>query len=76
METLGKQVVVVGIAVSLIGAIIWVIGTFAPGFKPGRLPGDIVIEKPQMSFYFPIVTMLLVSLVVSGLMWLIGALKR
>lgn len=36
----------------------------------GRLPGDIVIERGGFRFYFPIVTCLLVSLVVSAVLWL------
>lgn len=35
----------------------------------GRLPGDIVIEKEHFSFYFPITTSLLVSLLLSLLFW-------
>lgn len=36
----------------------------------GRLPGDIVIRRPGFSFYFPLATCLLVSLVLSALAWL------
>lgn len=36
----------------------------------GRLPGDIVIEREGFRFYFPITTMVLVSLVVSVIFWL------
>jgi hypothetical protein len=38
----------------------------------GRLPGDIVIERGQTTFYFPIVTSLILSLVLSAVLWLIG----
>jgi len=37
----------------------------------GRLPGDIVIERPQFRFYFPIATCLLVSVVLTLLFWLL-----
>lgn len=37
----------------------------------GRLPGDIRIEREGFSFYFPIMTMILLSLLVSGLVWLV-----
>ena len=37
----------------------------------GRLPGDIVVERPGFSFYFPIVTCLVVSLVLTLLFWLL-----
>jgi hypothetical protein len=36
----------------------------------GRLPGDIMIQRGNTSFYFPIVTCILVSIVVSALVWL------
>jgi Protein of unknown function (DUF2905) len=36
----------------------------------GRLPGDIMIQRGNTSFYFPIVTCILVSIVLSALMWL------
>ncbi|OOG24806.1 hypothetical protein B1C78_08270 [Thioalkalivibrio denitrificans] len=36
----------------------------------GRLPGDIVIERENFRFYFPITTMILVSLVVTVVLWL------
>jgi len=38
----------------------------------GRLPGDIVIRGEHGGFYFPVVTCLLVSLVLSALFWLVG----
>jgi len=37
---------------------------------PGRLPGDIVIQRDGFRFYFPVTTMLIVSLVISLLLWL------
>lgn len=38
----------------------------------GRLPGDIVIRGEHGGFYFPIVTCILISLILSGIFWLIG----
>lgn len=38
----------------------------------GRLPGDILIRRDGFTFYFPITTAILVSLVVSAILWLIG----
>ena len=35
-----------------------------------RLPGDIVVERGNFTFYFPIVTSIVLSLIVSGLLWL------
>jgi len=38
----------------------------------GRLPGDIVNTRDNFSFHFPIVTCILISLILSGIFWLIG----
>jgi len=39
---------------------------------PGRLPGDIVIRRDNFTFYFPIVTCLLISAVLSLILWLVN----
>jgi hypothetical protein len=57
----------------ILGAILLVAGLLGPWILKlglGRLPGDIVIERGGFRFYFPIVTGLLVSLVVSAVLWL------
>jgi uncharacterized protein HemY len=38
----------------------------------GRLPGDIVIQRGSTSFYFPLVTCIIISVVLSAVMWLIN----
>ncbi len=38
----------------------------------GRLPGDIMIQRGNTSFYFPLVTCIVISIVVSALMWLLN----
>jgi hypothetical protein len=67
----------VGRILILLGAILIVVGLlFTLGerlpIKPGRLPGDIVIRGKNSVFYFPLVTSLLISLVLTALLWLIG----
>ncbi|WP_027359577.1 DUF2905 domain-containing protein [Desulforegula conservatrix] len=37
----------------------------------GRLPGDISINRPGFSFYFPVMTMIIISAVISFLMWIL-----
>ena len=57
----------------IFGAILLLAGLLWPWILKlglGRLPGDIVIERGGFRFYFPIVTGLLVSLVVSAVLWL------
>ena len=38
----------------------------------GRLPGDIAIERPGFTFYFPLMTSLLISVVLSVILWLVN----
>jgi hypothetical protein len=56
-----------------LGVVLIVVGLAWPWLVKlglGRLPGDIVIERENFRFYFPITTMVLVSLVVSVIFWL------
>ncbi len=57
---LGGVVFALGLLLTLAGKLPWL----------GRLPGDIVVERGPVSFYFPIVTCIIVSVVLSLLMWL------
>jgi hypothetical protein len=63
----GRLLMIVGAALFLVGALL------RAGVKIplGRLPGDIVIERPGGAFYFPIVTCLLLSLLFSLVAWLL-----
>ncbi|WP_053367258.1 DUF2905 domain-containing protein [Bacillus sp. FJAT-27245] len=55
-----------------IGAIIFVIGLLMPILKLGRLPGDILIKKGNTTFYFPIVTSIVLSIVLSLIFYIAG----
>ncbi len=67
MNDLGKILVVVGLAIAVVGGLIW--SGFGRGWF-GRLPGDIHYKGSNFSFYFPFVTCLLLSLVLSLVLWL------
>ncbi len=69
----GWMLVIVGLVLAGIG-LIWVLAPNLP--RLGRLPGDIVIERGNSRFYFPIVTCIVVSLVLSLVTWLIRAVRR
>ena len=45
-------------------------------FRIGRLPGDIYYQKPGFSFFFPITSMILCSLVLSAILWLVSLFRR
>ena len=63
----GRILIVLGIILLVCGVLIS-LGERLP-VRPGRLPGDIVIRGKNSVFYFPIVTSLLLSLVLSLVMW-------
>jgi hypothetical protein len=60
-----KVLIILGIALLLIG-LLW---PFLGKIPLGRLPGDIVINRPGFKFYFPITTMVIISLVLSLISW-------
>ncbi|QIX60448.1 DUF2905 domain-containing protein [Hymenobacter sp. BT18] len=66
---LGKILVLLGLSLVLLGAFLWLGGGRLLGWF-GHLPGDIRVERPGFRFYAPIVSMLLVSLLLSALLWL------
>ncbi|MDZ5470842.1 DUF2905 domain-containing protein (plasmid) [Bacillus sp. 31A1R] len=55
-----------------IGAIIFVVGFLMQFINIGKLPGDIVIKKGSTTFYFPIVTSILLSVVLSAIFYFLG----
>jgi hypothetical protein len=65
MSELGKFLVIIGVVIVITGLVLW--GGFAPKWL-GRLPGDIRIERGNSAFYFPIVTCLVISIVLSLIM--------
>ena len=74
MVELGKSVIIVGIVIVLIGLLL----TFSDKlpFSLGKLPGDIVYKKENFSFYFPITTSIIVSVLLSFLFYLFGKFFR
>ncbi len=67
---MGRAFIAIGIALVILGLLLTV-GEKLP-VRLGRLPGDIVIRGKNTTFYFPLVTSLLVSALLSLVMWLIG----
>jgi hypothetical protein len=65
MRELGKFMIVIGVIMALVGLAMW--SGFAPKWL-GRLPGDIRIEREHSAFYFPIVTCIILSIVLSLLL--------
>ncbi|MCD6575117.1 DUF2905 domain-containing protein [Candidatus Aerophobetes bacterium] len=68
MSALGKMLVIMGVFIALVGIALWW-GPKIPFL--GKLPGDIYIEKGNFSFYFPVVTCILISIILSLILTLI-----
>jgi hypothetical protein len=62
MHEVGRFLIVIGVIIAVIGLGLW--SGFAPKWL-GRLPGDIRIERGNLGFYFPIVTCIVISVVLT-----------
>jgi len=70
MRRVGRALIFIGLALVALGLLVS-LGEKLP-IRFGRLPGDIVIRGKNGAFYFPIVTSLLLSALLSLAMWLFG----
>lgn len=71
---LGKVLLILGLLIAVAGVFL-LVGTKLP-FRLGRLPGDISYHGRHTSFYFPIVTCIVVSAVLTLIFWVVGAMRR
>ncbi|VAX32306.1 hypothetical protein MNBD_NITROSPIRAE01-204 [hydrothermal vent metagenome] len=69
MFNLGRTLVSIGFLLLVIGGLLMLLNK-VPGV--GKLPGDILIERKNFTFYFPLATSIIVSLLLSLLFWFIG----
>jgi H+/Cl- antiporter ClcA len=67
MQPAGKYIVIVGVIIVVVGLLVWFAGDKLNWF--GNLPGDVKVEKKNLRVYFPITTMLLLSALLSLLLW-------
>lgn len=71
---LGKVLLILGLLIAAAGVFL-LVGAKLP-FRLGRLPGDISYHGRHTSFYFPIVTCIVVSAVLTLIFWVVGAMRR
>jgi len=67
MPSLGKSLIVLGLVIALIGVLLTLAGRI-PWL--GRLPGDIYLKRENFTFYFPLATSIIISVVLSFILWL------
>ncbi|MGH7917926.1 MAG: DUF2905 domain-containing protein [Candidatus Binataceae bacterium] len=65
MASLGKVLIAFGLVIVVLGFVLWGAGSFLVIDRLGRLPGDIYVRRGNFSFYFPITTAIVVSVVIS-----------
>lgn len=65
---MGKTLIILGIVLVVIGLML----TYFKGIPLGRLPGDIKIEKENFTFYLPIMTSIIISLLITLIFFLAG----
>lgn len=74
MSDLGKLLVLAGLLAILAGVVLMLAGR--ANIPLGRLPGDIVYRGKNSTFYFPLATSLLMSVVLSAVLYLIGRFRH
>ncbi len=73
MAPLGKFLLIAGVVMALVGLVL-MFSDRLPWL--GRLPGDINIERENFQFHFPITTSILLSVIVSLILWAIGQFRK
>ncbi len=68
---IAKWLVRIGGILIVLGALLWVLRDVPFINKLGRLPGDIRISKDNFTFYFPVVTSILISLLLTLILWIL-----
>ncbi len=74
MAEMGRVLIFIGVALVVIGGAVVLLGR--SGLPLGRLPGDFLYRGKNATFYFPLATSIVVSVVLSLLLFLIGRIKR
>ena len=73
MAEMGRILVALGVALVVIGGIVMLLGR--TGMPLGRLPGDFLYRGKNTTFYFPLASSIVISIVLSIVLFLIGRLK-
>ena len=69
IQYIGKFLLLLGIIIALVGAL-FLLSVKIPWI--GKLPGDFIIQKKNFTFYFPVATSVLISVLLTLLFWLFG----
>lgn len=72
---LGKNLIIIGLIIAAIGAIIYFKDSVPVVRFLGKLPGDIAVKKENFSFYFPLATSIIISIILSFLIFIFNKLR-
>ncbi len=67
---IGRALIIIGLALVIIGVLVSLGGRLP--FRLGRLPGDIVIRGRNSTFYFPLMTSILLSVILTLILWVVN----
>lgn len=73
-QQLGRTLLILGAVLIVVGALLY-FGAKLP-FRLGRLPGDIVHRGQRTTFYFPLVSCIVISVLLSLILWIINQFRR
>ncbi|HKZ16415.1 MAG TPA: DUF2905 domain-containing protein [Geobacteraceae bacterium] len=68
MPGMGKSLIIIGLVIVAVGVILSLVGK-VPWL--GKLPGDIYIKRENFTFYFPLATSIIISIILSLILWLL-----
>ena len=69
---IGKFLIITGLVIIVLGAILMLAGK-VPFL--GRLPGDIIIERKNFTFYFPLATSIILSVILTLILWFLSKIR-
>ncbi len=72
MTDLAKMLILLGLSLALLGVLLLVAGKIP---FLGRLPGDIVVERPGFRFYFPLGTSIVLSVLLTLVFWILSKIR-
>ena len=74
MASFGKLIALIGGVMVVFGLVVWLLSHVSGG--RGALPGDIVIRRHNTTIYFPIISSIVASIILTAILWIISALRR
>ncbi len=74
MGDLGRMLVIIGGLVLVLGLVLMLAGKM--NLPIGRLPGDIVVRGKNTTFYFPLMTSIMLSVILSLVLWVVNRMRR